>query len=312
MRHIPGAPDAPFALFSAVAHDPISAVKGAFGAVSGVAQAGASAAASREQANAIKDAANTAANAQRYATDATIGYQNAAREQTNSLLEPYRNAGATALTQVQGLSGASPEEYQGAVNRYQTSPEYDLLHNKALENFQASPGYQFAQNEAQRAVENSMAARGMLQSGATLKALQERSMGLANQEFGNYYNREAQQFGNYYNRLAGLAQMGQNSAVQTGTSGMQAAGNIGTAMMASGLGQAQTATSLGTAQANIYGNMASGIGNAFGNAANNYAYQQGVQQQNALAPPVAGLDNKIQFISSATPGSQPGSATFAG
>lgn len=65
----------------------------------------------------------------------------------------------------------------------------DLLLGGDMSGFQASPGYQFRQDEAQKAVERSAAARGGLVSGRTLKELQERSQGLASQEYGNYMNR---------------------------------------------------------------------------------------------------------------------------
>jgi hypothetical protein len=105
----------------------------------------------------------------------------------------------------------------------------------------------------------------MLNSGATLKALQQRGQQLANQDFGTYYN-----------RLMGMVQTGQNSAAGVGASGVQTAGGV-----------AQTLASGASTQASIYGNAAQGIGNAVNNGANNYAYNQsiyGQQKPNALAP----------------------------
>jgi hypothetical protein len=66
-----------------------------------------------------------------------------------------------------------------------------------------NPAYQFRQQEAQKALERSAASRGGLLSGQFAKALQERSQGLASEEFGNAFN-----------RLSGVVGMGQNAGQQ--------------------------------------------------------------------------------------------------
>ena len=66
-----------------------------------------------------------------------------------------------------------------------------------------NPAYQFRQQEAQRALERSAASRGGLLSGQFAKALQERSQGLASEEFGNAFN-----------RLSGVVGMGQQAGTQ--------------------------------------------------------------------------------------------------
>lgn len=50
-------------------------------------------------------------------------------------------------------------------------------------------GYQFAKKEGMDGIQNSAAARGGLQSGATLKALADYNSGLANQYYGDAWNR---------------------------------------------------------------------------------------------------------------------------
>ena len=103
-----------------------------------------------------------------------------------------------------------------------------------------------------RAVDAGAAAKGLLRSGATLKAEQTFGTGLADQEFTNYYN-----------RLFDLSKLGEN-----------AAGGTAQASTAAGTGMAQTDLSLGSAQTSIYGNAAKGLGDAFGNYANNRLYDQ--------------------------------------
>jgi hypothetical protein len=176
------------------------------------------------QGEATKSAAKSATNEQR-----------AAREQARADLMPYSLAGQNALAPAQNLLGLNGQDNADA----------------AMANFQASPGYQYQLQQGLRAVDAGAAAKGMLRSGATLKA---------EQTLGN--NLAAQDFGTYYNRLMGLVQSGQASAAG------QAAGSLQT-----GAGIAQTAMSLGGAQASIYGDAARGIGNGLNQYANGQSYQ---------------------------------------
>ena len=128
--------------------------------------------------------------------------------------------------------------------------------NAAMANFQQSPGYQYQFNEGMRAVQSNAAAQGMLNSGATLKALQDRGQQLGNLSFQTYYN-----------NLMGFVNGGQASAAGQAT----ASGNAGA-------GLAQTAASAGMAQANVYGNAAQGIGNTLNTKANYDAYENAMQK----------------------------------
>lgn len=58
--------------------------------------------------------------------------------------------------------------------------------NAGLERFRSASGYQNILNSAMRGVTTSQAARGMLGSGATLRALQDRSADLADRTYQNY------------------------------------------------------------------------------------------------------------------------------
>ena len=86
----------------------------------------------------------------------------------------------------------------------------------AYANYSTGPGYDFKLQAGTDAIDQSAAARGMLQSGATLKALQEYGQGLHNQDFGDYLS-----------RLAGLSNLGAQGA-QIGATG--ARGIVGNAM----------------------------------------------------------------------------------
>lgn len=169
-----------------------------------------------------------------YAQMAAVEEQRKALAAARTDLSPYMGTGQNALMQAGNAAGVNG------------TPGYDA----ALTAFHASPDYQYQLGEGTRAVEASASALGFTHSGATLKAVQDRAMNLANADFGNYYN-----------RLSGLAGAGQQAATSLGGFG------TGTAQ-----GIAQTDTSAATAKANILGQQSQGLGNAIGNFSNNAAY----------------------------------------
>ena len=167
--------------------------------------AGASAYSSSQQSGATKKAANQ-----------SIAAQEAAEARLRADLAPYKAQGDNALMVAGALSGANgAEQYRNAMQDY----------------FQADPGYAYSVSEGLKAVDAGAASRGLLRSGATLRAEQTLGTNLGNQQFGQFYN-----------RLLGLAQMGQNASAQTGAGAMSA-----------GQGIAQTAASAGAAQSQILG-----------------------------------------------------------
>ena len=85
--------------------------------------------------------------------------------------------------------------------------------------FTASPGYAFQREEGTRDIGNSFAARGGALSGNALKRLTEFNSGLAAQDYGNWWNRQA-----------GLAGVGQASAQNLGALGANSAANVGNAL----------------------------------------------------------------------------------
>jgi hypothetical protein len=151
-------------------------------------------------------------------------------EQSRADLEPWRTAGQTAIPAVSNAAGLNGQE------------GYDA----AMAGFHTSPGYQFALDEGIRALDHGAAAKGILNSGDTIKAEMRYGKGLADQDFGTYYN-----------RLWDLSKLGESAA----------AGSASTTADAS-KGIAQTDLSQGSATSSIYGNAAKGIGDIAGNTAN--------------------------------------------
>lgn len=157
--------------------------------------------------------------AQTDATNRGLALQADMYNQNRADLAPWRNAGSAALQTLAGQVG------QG------WGP--------------GSPGYDFQFNEGMRAVNNGLAARGMTDSGAAMKAAERFGQGLA-----------ATARGEELNRLQALAGVG-----QTATSQGVAAGQ-GTANAQAGL-----VAGLGQSMANLYGQQGTAAANGITGAA---------------------------------------------
>ena len=83
-------------------------------------------------------------------------------------------------------------------------------------NYLGSTGYQFQLNQGENAVAGSAAARGILNSGATAKALTQYGQGLSS----TYFN-------NYFNQLGSLAGRGVSAAQSVGAAGSSGGANAG-------------------------------------------------------------------------------------
>ncbi len=85
-----------------------------------------------------------------------------------------------------------------------------------FEKFRNTPGYQFQLEEGQQAIERNAAARGMSSSGAFAKDLSRFSQGLADQSYGNYWNRLANMAGQGQTQVQSNNALGQNYANAVG------------------------------------------------------------------------------------------------
>jgi len=157
--------------------------------------------------------------------------------------QPFATAGQLSLTDQQDLLGLNGPDAASA----------------AMAKFQTSPGYQWSVQQALRGVDAGAASQGMLRSGATIKAEQDRAAQLANQEFGNYYN-----------RLGALSTLGFNAAGGIANAGQNLVANE------EGNAQSQNTALIGgaNAQNSILGNAASGLGNTVNSLFSNPNFQQ--------------------------------------
>lgn len=121
------------------------------------------------------------------------------------------------------------------------------------------PGYQWRQDQAQQAIERSAAARGNVLGGGTLRDLQDRSQGLASQEYQAAWDRDMarrtmalQEFASTYGRMMGNKQNAQAglSAAAAALQNQQGArqAGIGSALGLLETNKARQAAGLGFAQ----------------------------------------------------------------
>lgn len=210
------------------------------------------------QGQAAKDAANTQASAAKDAN--ALQYQMFQQQREDQ--QPWRDAGAKALGQMQN------DEFQDVFS---------------MNKFQQDPGYQFRLSEGEKAINNAAAARGMGNSGATMKALAKYNQDFASNEYTNAYNRFNNDQTNRFNRLSALAGVGQtanNAVANAGTNYANAANsNI------IGMGNAQAAGQIG---------MANATNQALGQGMNSWLQSQVMNQganQNSLGGGYLGSGN---------------------
>jgi len=157
-----------------------------------------------------------AAQEQREAADRANQTVKEIYDQQRADQEPWRQAGMTALS--------------------------GLQENKFMDNWQQDPGYQFRMSEGMKAINGSAAARGMANSGATMKALTRYGQDFASSEYDKAYNRN-------YGRLSQLAGFGTGATAQNN----QNAGQYGAQVAGNQIGVGNAAASNQIAQTNRLG-----------------------------------------------------------
>lgn len=209
------------------------------------------------------DAAESAADTQAAASREATAEQRRQYDQTRKDFLPYYQSGTGANSQLAYLLGINPGSVEGANPNIYDNVNKDngafgsLAKPFSMADYQADPGYAFRLAEGQKALERSAAARGMTNSGASLKAITNYGQNAASQEYQNAYNRYNTNQTNLYNRLAGIAGTGQNAANTTAQVGQNTANQISSNII--GAGNAQAAGQIGAANA-----WSTGLNNAVG------------------------------------------------
>lgn len=151
----------------------------------------------------------------------TVGYRDpGAVNNTNTV--GYIGPGGTNSGGQAGVLQMQPANAQSALDQYKNTAGYQLLNAPGA--YEQSPGYQYAMDQALGQVQQGASARGMLESGAVLRDMQKTASGLAQQDYGNWWNRQNQLYGDYQNRLQGLAggPTGSADAMTAGANAAQA------------------------------------------------------------------------------------------
>lgn len=217
------------------------------------------------------NAASSAASSEEAAAAQSAAVQQQEFNTIQTEEQPYRDAGTNALSQ---LSTSLP----------------DLTRKFTSTDFQEDPGYQFQLQQGQSAVQNSAAARGLLNSSAAMKDMDTYTQGTANTDYqqalNNFTNNQQQR----YNMLAGVASGGQGAISQVNSAGANAANNTSAAIQAGG-NAAAASTMAGANAANT----------AIGTGVNAWTQQQYLNSMkngtNSSGAPTSAPNGDFQYTS---------------
>lgn len=205
-------------------------------------------------------ASNAAAGKQASAAGKAADQSAEAAAQIRQDLSPYTALGTQAINPLWSAMGYNIDANGNPVANPNATLQQKF--NFDPSNLQNTPGYQFALTQGLKSTNNSLAAQGLGLSGAQAKGLSQYATGLADQTYGNQYNRALSTYNtnfsaaqNTVGNLQNLLNVGQNSAAQTGQAGVNAANNAGNYL---------------TQQGNAQAAGIAGVGNAVNSGINNY------------------------------------------
>ncbi|MDQ0571478.1 hypothetical protein QFZ42_003312 [Variovorax paradoxus] len=188
----------------------------------------------------------------------------------------------------QNAAAQADPTYGSLLRAYRNGEEFDSgpAFSFTGENLASDPGYKFGLDQGTQGIERGQASRGNFLSGGAMKELSRFNEDYAGTKFNDAYNRNLSTYstnlnrrqnewntnlGAYnqnrntiYNFLTGQSQIGQNSAVQVGAAGNQAATTMGNNVMAAG--NANAAGQVASSNALVSG--ANSIANAFNSSSN--------------------------------------------
>lgn len=187
--------------------------------------------------NASSNAASAQAGAARDANQTQLQMYN----QTRTDNMPALGARNDALARLEALLGVGGNPHTAGFG--------SLSGSLNVGDVTKDPGYQFGLTQGQTALDHQMAARGMRDSGAALKAASRYGTDYATTKYDDAFNRAQTNRQLQLNPLQSLAGLGQTGASTIAQAGMNSSNNISANQI--GAGNAQAANSL--AQGNIWG-----------------------------------------------------------
>lgn len=154
------------------------------------------------------------------------------------------SAGGSGVPNTVGVGGGAVQQGGSSQPMVQAGPTSATpaqpTEGPMTQTLRQTPGYMFMQDEGKRQLENSFASRGKLLSGSAMKALQDRSMGLADQTYQQSVNNafnltnigmgsaaQIQGAGNNYGAMAGNAFANMGNAAANRAYGKADAWNAG-------------------------------------------------------------------------------------
>jgi hypothetical protein len=187
--------------------------------------------------SAQKSAASTAAAAQTQASEAGIAEQRRQFDTVQELLQPYVEAGTSALGQQLALAGvAGPEAQQAAITALEQGPQFQSL-----------------VQQGEEAILQRAAATGGLRGGNVQASLAQ----FRPQVLSSLIEQQ-------YGRLGGLTATGQASAAGQATAAQTMGSNITNLLQQQGAAAAGSALARGQASANMWGDITGTIGQIAG------------------------------------------------
>jgi hypothetical protein len=201
-------------------------------------------------ADSAEDAANTAARASGDASAASIGEQRRQYDLNRADMAPYTAAGTGAVNRLAagfGTGGEFTGGFSGA----------DFLANR-------DPGYQFSMDEGMKALNASMAAKGLGTSGAGIKGALAYGTGLGSREYQNAFNRYQVNRGNTVQGLQSLSGQGMSGVTTLGNQGSNMASNIGSTYMNNAANVGNASMAAAGLRNSAYGGAANMLGRMYG------------------------------------------------
>lgn len=180
--------------------------------------------------SALKKGNKNARRAVEAAQNNALGSLDTAYTDQQNYLNPYLKQGGAAYSRMGDMLGLSGNTGAEGYGSYGPGSQYTMTE------MEQDPGYKFRLAQGQRALDNSVASRGMNLSGAQLKGAADYNSGMASQEYGNAYQR-------YMDRYKTLSNMAE--------SGAGAANKLASYAGTRGAGRADIYTGAGTDKANL-------------------------------------------------------------
>jgi len=158
--------------------------------------------------------------------------------QSNLLTQGGMSLGLDQLSPYAALGGEGIEAFNANKNLLMNPLVMD---QEALEK---TPGYQFALNQGLRAQQQSATTRGLGLSGAQLKGASEFATGLADQTYGNQFQRELSNRNDLFSRISGM--IGGGASAAGSMANMLFGGNESMANRTMGLGNTISGNNMAT------------------------------------------------------------------